>query len=354
MTGGPTQDATSGWTRWLAVRAAYGGGALGTAGALGWGLVRAEAKMARRVIGEPTERAPVASGSWGFERRGRDPLRLAVLGDSSAAGLGCGTAEQTPGALLAGSLAGELDRRVLLDVLALVGARSAALDAQVARALRQPVDVAVVLIGANDVTHRVPAAAATRDLARAVTTLRAAGAVVVVGTCPDLGTVRPLWQPLRTVARIASRRMAGAQTVAVVEAGGLSVSLGDLLGPEFASSPQMWSADRFHPSPRGYERVADVLLPAVLQALGVTPAGGRTERDSVQDVVLAASVAAQDPGLVVETVEGDQGAAAAGPGRLARLVRRVPLVGREPEGRTPGEPVAHGDGAGPNAVRSGG
>jgi len=326
--------------RWVAVQAAYGGGAVGTVGALGYGVLRAEARIARVTIGEPKESAPLASGSWGRGRRGRRPLRLTVLGDSSAAGLGCDSAEQTPGALLAGSLARELQRRVLLEVLAATGARASHLDAQVARALARPVDLAVIMVGGNDVTHRVPVADAARDLARAVTTLRAAGAVVVVGTCPDLGTVKPLWQPLRSFARVTSRRMARAQTVAVVEAGGVSVSLGDLLGPEFDASPHLWSADRFHPSPEGYARLVDVLLPAGLQALGVEAAGERLERDSVQDVGLAASVASADPGLVVEALEGEQGAASAGPGRLARLVRRVPLVGREPEGRTPSEPAA--------------
>ena len=223
--------------RWAAVSAAYGGGALGTVGALGWGLLRVEAKLARRTIGEPKSAAPLAAGSWGEGRRGRAPLHLTVLGDSSAAGFGCERAEQTPGALLAGFLARELDRRVLLEVLAVVGARTASLDTQVARALARPVDLAVVLIGANDVTHRVPHDAAARDLARAVQTLRAAGAAVVVATCPDLGTVKPLWQPLRAAARVASRRMASAQTVAVVEAGGVTVSLRDLLGPEFGDSP---------------------------------------------------------------------------------------------------------------------
>ena len=108
------------WTgaRLAALRAAYGGGAIGTLGALGYAVLRVEAKLARVTIGEPTTRPPRPGVSWGRGRRGRTPLRLAVLGDSSAAGLGCDSAEQTPGALLAGSLARELRRRVLLDVQA--------------------------------------------------------------------------------------------------------------------------------------------------------------------------------------------------------------------------------------------
>lgn len=319
--------------RWLAWQLAYGGGVLGTAGALGWGLLSAEARLARRTIGVPSSSAPLATGSWGRGRTGTAPLRLALIGDSSAAGLGCERAEQTPGALLAGVLARKLRRRVLLDVLAVVGARSADLDAQVARALVRPLDAAVIMIGGNDVTHRIAPSAAAHDLARAVRTLRAAGTVVVVGTCPDLGTIRPLLQPLRQIAAVWSRRMALAQTVAAVEAGAVTVSLGDLLGREFYERPHLWSADRFHPSAAGYRRLADVLLPAALAALGAQVP--EAVRDSVQDVSLAATVASRDPGLVVETVEGDQGAAAVGPGRLAWLRRRVPLAeGEDPEGRT--------------------
>ncbi|MFD0540601.1 hypothetical protein ACFQY7_49175 [Actinomadura luteofluorescens] len=56
--------------------------------------------------------------------------------------------------------------------------------------------------------------------------------------------------PLRWFARRASRQLAAAQTIAVVERGGRSVSLGDLLGHEFAADPlAMFSEDRYHPPP---------------------------------------------------------------------------------------------------------
>jgi lysophospholipase L1-like esterase len=308
-------------------KAAYAGGTgLGLVAAAG-GLVLGEARLARRTIGEPTEHAPDPSGSYGRPRRGVKPLHLAVLGDSSAAGLGVDDAAQTPGALLAGMLARDLHRRVQLDVQAVTGARSKDLDIQVQRALRHPVDVAVIMIGANDVTHRVPPADATRSLRRAIATLQEMGARVVVGTCPDLGSVAPLLQPLRKIARIRSRQMAQAQAVVAVEQGAVAVSLGSLLGDAFAREPHLWGPDRFHPSPAGYARVVDVLLPTVLEVLGVEVAGFEVVRDSVQDVDLAAAVAASNPGLEVETLPGGEGAASAGPGRLARLVRRVPLVG---------------------------
>ena len=329
--------------RLLALRAAYGGGTLTGLLLAGSAVLNAEIRMARRTIGTPTSAAPDPSGSYGTLQPGVEPLHLVVLGDSSAAGLGCETAAQTPGALLAGGMARDLRRRVVLRVVAKTGARSAALDTQVGHALRGPVDIAFVLVGANDVTHRVPSAEAARDLSRAVRTLRAAGAEVVVGTCPDLGTVKPVLQPLRTYARYASRRLATAQTVAVVEEGAYAVSLGDLLARSFAEEPHLWSPDRFHPSAAGYRRMADAVLPSLLGAAGVGIPVSVPISEGVHDVTLAARVAAREPGVAVETLEGDEGVAAAGPGRLARLTRRLPLVGRgAPAPRTAGHTEAPG------------
>ena len=313
---------------WVASRAGVAAGTAGGLGVLGWGVILAEARLARHAIGEPTEHAPDPSGSYGRPRRGRKPLHLAVLGDSSAAGLGCDDAAQTPGALLAGLLARDLNRRVLLDVQAVTGARAKDLDIQVQRAQRNPVDVAVIMIGANDVTHRTPPPVAVRALARAIATLQEGGAAVVVGTCPDLGSVAPLLQPLRKLARVRSRQMAQAQTVTVVEHGAIAISMGDLLGHEFARDPQLWGPDRFHPSPAGYHRLVDALLPGVLQAAGLEVAGELVS-DSVQDLDVAAAVAAATPGLEVEALPGENG-----PGRLARLRRRLPLVGGAPDGPT--------------------
>lgn len=309
--------------RYVAVKAAYGGGLVGTLGAAGWGLLVTEAKLARRTIGEPTDRAPDPDGRYG---KGRGvPLRLAVLGDSSAAGLGVDEPAQTTGAQLAGGLARELGRPVDLVVAAVVGGRSAGLDAQAGLVLAEWIDLVVIMVGTNDVTHRVPLGNAARDLGRAVRTLREAGATVVVGTCPDLGTVAPLLQPLKGIAGVLGRKLAAAQTIAVVEAGGIAVTLGDLLSPEFARQPHLWGPDRFHPSAAGYARVAEVLLPSCLAALGHPVADHPIVRDSIHDIEVAALVAARTAGLEVAAADG---APPAGPGRLARLGRRVPLVGR--------------------------
>jgi len=258
--------------RRIAATAAYGGGGLaagiGTLGALGYGLLKAEAIIARRVVGQPFEGAPDDNGVYGSGSG--DPVELVVLGDSSAAGMGCDTRYQTVGAIIANGVSALMGRPVRLTNTAVIGAESSGLELQLANALdRVPrPHVAVIMIGANDVTHRIDKSVAVRHLGDAVRRLRALGAEVIVGTCPDLGTIEPIPQPLRLIGRRWSRDMAAAQIVAVVEAGGRTVSLGDLLGPEFAERPQeMFSADRFHPSPAGYARAAAALLPSVYAAL---------------------------------------------------------------------------------------
>ncbi|MDQ6874845.1 MAG: SGNH/GDSL hydrolase family protein [Actinomycetota bacterium] len=332
--------------RRIAVAAAYGGGTVGAAGAALVGVLAAQAQLARRTVGEPTTVPPVADGIYRpAQASGEDaPLTLALLGDSSAAGLGVELPEQTPGALLAGGLAELAGRPVRLVNAALVGAQSSQLLDQVAAVLLRDPDVAVIMVGANDVTHRVRPVNSVRHLAEAVRALRAAGVKVVVGTCPDLGTVEPIGQPLRLVARRWSRMLAAAQTIAAVEAGGRSVSLGDLLGPEFTAAPRvMFSADRFHPSASGYARLASTLLPSVAAMLEAVPQEYDeppvVERgEAVSSLTDAAAQAAEVPGTEVAGTE--VGGREHGPwGRWAVLRHRIRRGTRRPAGPQPEELV---------------
>ena len=93
---------------------------------------------------------------------------------------------------------------------------------------------------------------------------------MVVGTCPDLGALQPVPQPLRELGRLASRRLAFAQREVVVRNGGYAVSLAAVVGPMFVDSPdEMFAVDRFHPSGAGYRRTARAVLPSVLAAIGL-------------------------------------------------------------------------------------
>ncbi len=317
--------------RRIAMAAAYGGGGVGVAGAGIVALLTAQARLARRTIGEPTAAPPSADGVYGgFDGA---PLRLAMIGDSSAAGLGVHTPAETPGAQLAAGLAELAGRPVQVVSVARSGARSGDLERQVGLALAAEPHIAVVMVGANDVTHRVLPSTSVRLLGEAVRRLRSEGVDVVVGTCPDLGTIEPIAQPLREIARRWSRQLAAAQTIAVVEAGGRTVSLGDILSPEFAARPAvMFAPDRFHPSAEGYRAAAGALLPSVCAALDVCPVLPQDEAPDVRrgEGLRAVSEAAVEAAEFAGTeVSGAQVAGRErGPrGRwaLLRYRRRAPL-----------------------------
>lgn len=233
-------------------------------------LLHRQAAQARRAIGKPLgEKAPAADRHW--KRKYGAPVDLLLLGDSVAAGLGAEKPKHTLGGRLARGIAVNAERSVRLRTAAVVGSESSMLAAQLASlppAYRP--DVAVVVVGGNDVTHRVPVAESVRHLAEAIDHLRARGAEVVVGTCPDLGALRPVPQPLRALGSRASRQLADAQRAVALERGARVVSLAHVVGPFFITNPdEMFSLDRFHPSAHGYKRTAKAMLPSVLAALGV-------------------------------------------------------------------------------------
>ncbi|SCG44190.1 Lysophospholipase L1 [Micromonospora siamensis] len=317
--------------------AAIGTGATAAAAAATGGVLLGQARQARRTIPMAEAPPPRCDGVYGAKFPGR-PVTMVVLGDSSAAGYGVHRRRETPGALLATGLTRRLHRPVRLHRFAVVGSLSAGLKPQVESALECEPDVAVILIGGNDVTNRTPPGLAVRYLVDAVRALRAAGCEVVVGTCPDLGAIQPIQPPLRWLARRWSRQLAAAQTVAVVEAGGWTVSLGDLLGPRFAAEPtRMFAWDRFHPSAEGYAMAVAALLPTVISALGA----GAERRPApaavggVRSLPKAAQEAARHAGTEVSgtQVRGrDRGPA----GRWAQLRRRAFFgVGAEPQSGPP-------------------
>lgn len=89
----------------------------------------------------------------------------------------------------------------------------------------------------------------------------------MVGTCPDLGALRPVPQPLRVLGSRLSRQLAAAQADVAREVGAEAVSLRRAVGEFFITEPDdMFSLDRFHPSALGYRRTADALVPVALEA----------------------------------------------------------------------------------------
>lgn len=198
----------------------------------------------------------------------RRPLSIAMLGDSTAVGYGVRIAAELPGVALAVRVAAALDRPVRLRTHGLSGVGAADLDRQVGEALAFTPDVAVIVVGANDIRDKVPPRRSADHLGAAVVRFRAAGIPVVVGTCPDFGVIEPLPQPLRTVLHTWSRVLATLQERAVQAAGGRTVPVGRVVSPGFMHHPELFADDHFHPSGAGYAIAVAALLPPVLAELG--------------------------------------------------------------------------------------
>lgn len=227
-----------------------------------------QAAIARRRIGKPLGETAIDADRVWRKRRSGTPVDLLLLGDSLAAGLGATKPKETLGARLAKVLGKKLDRPVRLKTAAVVGSESRGLPDQIESLGDYRPDVAVIVVGGNDVTHRIPISESVALLSETIDYLHGVGAEVIVGTCPDLGALRPVPQPLRSLASRMSRRLAAAQARVAREHDATPVDLRGTVGPLFFDSPEeMFSMDRFHPSALGYRRMAAALFPAVLRAV---------------------------------------------------------------------------------------
>jgi lysophospholipase L1-like esterase len=262
----------------IAVAAASALASTGTAYLGARNLLVGQATQARTIIPKSWDVPPRADGVY---TRGGGPvqrwqrgtpfdLHLMMFGDSTATGYGCTSAEEVPGVRIARKLAEQTGKRVRLSTKAIVGATSKGFCGQVDAMFvaGPPPDAAVIMIGANDVTALNGISPSAERLASSVRKLRARGAVVVVATCPDLGVITAIPQPLRSLAHSCGVRLARAQAAAVKVAGGVPVPLADLLAPQFRATPElMFSADQYHPSATAYALAADQLLLALRDAL---------------------------------------------------------------------------------------
>jgi len=171
---------------------------------------------------------------------------------------------------LAKGLARESGRPVRLITHAVSGSRTVNLITQVDAALIERPDVAVIMVGGNDVTAKVRIDRSASLLAVQVRRLILAGAAVVVGTCPDLGTITPIPQPLRAIVRRWSQTLARAQRRELSRTSASVVPLGALLSRQFRSRPDdLFSPDRFHPNGAGYALAVEVMLAPLCVAVGV-------------------------------------------------------------------------------------
>ncbi|MFD4191650.1 SGNH/GDSL hydrolase family protein [Amycolatopsis thermoflava] len=214
----------------------------------------------------------------------RRAVRLAVLGDSTAVGLGDpvpGGSWRGVGPFVAEALgippAGYLNT-------AFTGARMRCVRTdQLPAALRHRPDVAVVIVGMNDTLRSdFDSLGMARDLEHVVTALQAVGATVVTMRFHDHSRVFRLPGPLR---RALTARIAELNDVIETIARRHGVACLDLGSLPGAYDLAAWSVDRLHPSELGHrllargvtELVADAGI-AVPSPVSLVCSGGVTPR----------------------------------------------------------------------------
>jgi lysophospholipase L1-like esterase len=191
-------------------------------------------------------------------------LRFLVLGDSLAFGTGAASPQDTLGSRLTRVLR-DSGRATELSVVAVPGATSAGLAEQLGRAAAADADLALLVVGANDVTRQVPADRSAAAIGAAVRTLRERGTAVLVVPTPDLSSVAWVPPAFRAVVAAVCDQLRARQSAAVTAAGGVVAPVGPELAARFTADPALFSADRFHPSSAGYALVAEALAPHLLR-----------------------------------------------------------------------------------------
>jgi lysophospholipase L1-like esterase len=244
------------------------GSGLAATAVAGVAVIGTEVLIAMRRTYLMGDSAPAVTGEFGEIN---DPLvRLVVLGDSTAAGVGVSRTQDTIGAQVAMRLSTS-GYSVKLSGVAISGSRAGDLSPQVGRALvmTERPDIALIIIGGNDATHLTPLDEVGRDLEDAVRRLRNAGIGVVVATCPEMGAPN-FPRPLRKLVSWRGRGVAARSERAATRAGGLTVDLAREAGPIFRRDPQrLHASDEFHPSAAGYRVWADAIVPVVKRAVAV-------------------------------------------------------------------------------------
>lgn len=206
----------------------------------------AQARRLRR----DTPRLPDAAPPWHGSEPGPRPIRLLVLGDSTAAGVGAGTQhEALPGAL-ARELTARLGRGVRWRAVGENGATAHDLLARhLGEALSEPFDLLFITVGANDALGIRSRSAFVRDLRTLLREARrhAPDSLVLMSSLPAFARFELLPNPLRWNLALHFRNLeqGARELIATVPDAWMSP-------PPPAYSDGFFASDLFHPSAAGY------------------------------------------------------------------------------------------------------
>lgn len=217
-------------------------------------MLVAQGLVTRRAVPKLPEPGGARDGTKG----NGPPLRLLILGDSAAAGVGAAHQDQA----LLGQVVSRLsnDRQVTWSLRARTGNTTASVLEWLEAQPQQRFDVAVTSLGVNDVTSLVGRKKWRRQQARLRSILKEKFAIdsLLISGLPPLHGFPALPQPLRWV--LGSR---ATQFNEVLEQDVTAEGMATFVDLRFTADVTLMASDGFHPGPEIYgewgERIAALI-----------------------------------------------------------------------------------------------
>jgi lysophospholipase L1-like esterase len=211
-------------------------------------LLWVQGKWVRRVTPILPEIAEWRSGQHGQGL----PLRLLVLGDSAAAGVGAGSFDQSLAGQLVAKLSGS--RVVSWQVWARSGSTTKDVIETLALKPSTQFDVVVTSIGVNDVTSGLSQQAYIANYKLCVERLRIVHGAkrIIISGFPPVGQFPALPQPLRWVLGLRCRKLDRALRAAFAGEPGVDFVTHGTMDDATLTAADVMSSDGFHPGPLVY------------------------------------------------------------------------------------------------------
>ncbi len=226
-----------------------------------------------RRLRRETPRLPDAAAPWSGSVAGQNPLRLLVLGDSTAAGVGVASQDDA----LPGNLARELSRRLNRGVRwRAVGENGGTARDLVRRflgdATSEPADLVFLSIGANDALGLRSRAGFVSDIRTVIAGLREASpeVTILMSSLPGFSQFVLLPNPLRWNLYLHSTSLEAGARAAVGGMDGVYMS-----APPPTYTEGFFASDLFHPSASGYRDWVDFALADEAGRSALTRLAGR-------------------------------------------------------------------------------
>ncbi len=212
-----------------------------------------------------TVELPEPEGSrGGVTGSGQLALRLLVAGDSSAVGVGAPTQEEGFALALVRSLAFRLRSSVQWQLIGQMGLTSEGVHQKLTSSSIEPADVAVVTLGANDITSEVPIRRALEHRREIADYLRTSLSVkhVIFPGLPEIQRFPAIPQPLAWYAGLHARRNNRMQ--ARWARSQQYVHHADITG---IARAELMATDGYHPAPALYALIAERLTVFIAELL---------------------------------------------------------------------------------------